>query len=112
MPTLSALLHQSNEPAILLPPSATGTGSIDTITFSEFSAAIEDFRKQLEGLAILSEQDAVSMSLINSFEFVVAFIATGMHRYVDYANFVISLGGEAAESRFLSMFRLYSFLDA
>ena len=82
MPTLSALLHQSTEPAILLPPSATGTGSTDTISFSEFSAAIEDFRKQLEGLGILSEQDAVSMSLINSFEFVVAFIATGMHRYV------------------------------
>lgn len=82
MPTLSALLHQSNDAAILLPPSATGTGSTDTISFSEFTAAIEDFRKQLEGLGILSEQDAVSMSLINSFEFVVAFIATGMHRYV------------------------------
>lgn len=82
MPTLSALLHKSDEPAILLPPSATGTGSTDTISFKEFSAAIEDFRKSLESLGILSEQDAVSMSLINSFEFVVAFIAVGMHRWV------------------------------
>lgn len=84
MPTLSALLHKSNEPAILLPPSATGTSKTETISFTEFSDAIEDFRKQLEALGILSEQDAVSMSLINSFEFVVAFIAVGMHRCAFY----------------------------
>lgn len=80
MPTLSAFLHKSSEPAIILPPTSTGDGSTQTISYSEFSAAIDDFRKQLEALGILSLQDAVSMSLINSIEFVVAFIATGLHR--------------------------------
>jgi acyl-CoA synthetase (AMP-forming)/AMP-acid ligase II len=80
MPTLSALLHQSDEPAILLPPTATASGKTETISFTEFSAAVDDFRQQLDALGLLQEQDAVSMSLINSFEFVVAFIATGLHR--------------------------------
>ena len=49
-------------------------------SFNEFSAAIDDFRSQLDGLGLLAAQDAVSMSLINSAEFVVAFIAVGLHR--------------------------------
>ena len=79
MPTLAALLHKSDSPAIVLPPSSTGS-SIQYISFSAFSAAVDDFRVQLDNLGILEVQDAVSMSLINSFEFVAAFIATGLHR--------------------------------
>ena len=80
MPTLSALLHRSDAPALLLPPSATGSKEIETLSYSAFSSAIDDFRIELEKLGVLDEQDAVSMSLINSPEFVVAFIAVGMHR--------------------------------
>ncbi|KAL7006547.1 hypothetical protein EMMF5_003968 [Cystobasidiomycetes sp. EMM_F5] len=36
----------------------------------------------LAGLGLLQEQDVISMSLINSAEFVVAFIAAGMHRCI------------------------------
>lgn len=83
MPTLSSLLHTHGAPAILLPPSATGesSGNIE-ISYRQFSAAVDDFRKQLDGLGLLVLQDTVSMSLINSYEFVVAFIAVGMHRCV------------------------------
>ena len=80
MPTLASLLHKSDSPALILPPSATRSNATETISFSAFSAAIDGFRAQLAELGVLSEQDAVSMSLINSAEFVVAFIAVGLHR--------------------------------
>ena len=79
MPTLTSLLHRSDATALVLPPSATDS-DIQEISFNEFSAAIDDFRSQLDGLGLLEAQDAVSMSLINSAEFVVAFIAVGLHR--------------------------------
>lgn len=80
MPTLSSLLHNHDGTAIILPPSATGKSNNVEITFQQFSAAVDDFRKQLDALGVLVLQDTVSMSLINSYEFVVAFIAVGMHR--------------------------------
>ena len=83
MSTLSALLHSHDAPALLLPPSATGHADrTDIISHSRLSGAIDEFRKSLAGLGLLEAQDVVSMSLINSAEFVVAFIAAGMHRCV------------------------------
>lgn len=79
MPTLTSLLHRSDSTALVLPPSATDAG-IQEISYDEFSSAIDDFRSQLDKLGLLQAQDAVSMSLINSAEFVVAFIAVGLHR--------------------------------
>jgi acyl-CoA synthetase (AMP-forming)/AMP-acid ligase II len=41
---------------------------------------VDEFRRKLEWTGFLGHGDVVSLSLVNSIEFVVAFLATGLHR--------------------------------
>ncbi|KAG0146498.1 hypothetical protein CROQUDRAFT_77681 [Cronartium quercuum f. sp. fusiforme G11] len=69
--------------AVVLPPSATGRSEIQSVSYSELRALVSALSRQLNGLAELNErQVSISISLPNSLEFLIAFLAIGQNALI------------------------------
>jgi oxalate---CoA ligase len=74
MSTLSAAVVPSSSPALIIPPSLT-------LSYSDLTNQIHSFQTQLAQLGI-KHGDAVSISLPNSLEFIVSFLAIASQRAI------------------------------
>ncbi|GAA95375.1 hypothetical protein E5Q_02029 [Mixia osmundae IAM 14324] len=80
MTTFASLVRHDDRPAIVLPRSATGVNA-RTVSHHELAELITSFQSQLSG-AGTQPGDVISMSLINSLDFVIAFLAVGLNRSI------------------------------
>jgi acyl-CoA synthetase (AMP-forming)/AMP-acid ligase II len=76
--TLLALTPDEKALALTVPASASGSPQVD-ITYSELRSLVLELRTLLRNEGVAGG-DIVAMSLVNSLEFVVGFLATGAAR--------------------------------
>ncbi|KAJ1311410.1 hypothetical protein OPQ81_009900 [Rhizoctonia solani] len=78
--TLLSLTPNERATALIIPASASGSPQVD-VTYSELRGLVLEFRNLLRNQGV-APGDVVAMSLINSLEFVVGFLATGAARAI------------------------------
>ncbi|CCO26915.1 hypothetical protein BN14_00947 [Rhizoctonia solani AG-1 IB] len=78
--TLLALTPDEKALALTVPASASGSPQVD-ITYSELRSLVLELRTLLRNEGVAGG-DIVAMSLVNSLEFVVGFLATGAARFI------------------------------